>query len=95
MYCRFCGKEVIEKAIVCTGCGRPIDTPGSTREAEGADWSIGLLLAMLFASVFFPPIGLIVGVKASFNPATKVKASILLTVASIMALLWIALVLGL
>lgn len=95
MYCRFCGKEVKEKAIVCTGCGRPVDEPGSVSDSAVADWSVGLLLMMMFASIFFPPIGLIVGFKGLFSAATKVKAAVLLTVATIMALLWAALVLGL
>lgn len=95
MYCRFCGKEVKEKAIVCTGCGRPVDEPGSVTDSAVADWSVGLLLMMMFASIFFPPIGLIVGFKGLFSAATKVKAAVLLTVATIMALLWAALVLGL
>jgi len=95
MYCRFCGKEVKEKAIVCTGCGRPVDAPGAVTDKEVADWSLGLLLAMMFASIFFPPIGLIVGAKGLLSQATKVKASVLLTVAVFMALLWAALILGL
>lgn len=95
MYCRYCGKEVKEKAIVCTGCGRPVDAPGSVTESEVADWSFGLLLTLMFASVFFPPIGLVVGFKGLLSPVTKVKASVLLTVAVFMTLLWAALVLGL
>lgn len=95
MYCRFCGKEVKEKAIVCTGCGRPVDTPDSVRESPAMGWSLGLLLAMMFASVFFPPIGLVIGFKGLLNPVTKVQAAVLLTVAVFMSLLWAALVLGL
>ena len=95
MYCRFCGKEVKEQAIVCTGCGRPVDTPGSVSESAAVDWSVGLLVALMFASVFIPPVGLYVGFKGLFSAATKVKASVLLTVAVFMSLLWAALVLGL
>ena len=95
MYCRFCGKEVKEKAIVCTGCGRPVDSPGNLTESVVKDWSFGLLLALMFASVFFPPIGLVVGARGLLSAATKVKASVLLTVAVFMALLWAALILGL
>jgi hypothetical protein len=95
MYCRYCGKEVKEKAIVCTGCGRPVDKPGSISTSEVADWSIGLLFTLMFASVFFPPIGLVVGFKGLLSQITKVKASVLLTVAIFMTLLWAALILGL
>jgi hypothetical protein len=45
--------------------------------------------------VFFPPIGLVVGFRGLLSAATKVKASVLLTVAVFMALLWAALILGL
>lgn len=95
MFCRYCGKEVKEKAIVCTGCGRPVDAPGSVTESAVADWSIGLLLTLMFASVFFPPIGIVVGAKGLLSSVTKVKASVLLTVAIFMGLLWAALIFGL
>ncbi|MCX7112175.1 MAG: hypothetical protein WCI11_00685 [Candidatus Methylumidiphilus sp.] len=95
MYCRFCGKEVKEKSIVCSGCGRPVDEPGSLSATPVMGWSLGLLLALMFVSVFFPPIGLYLGIKGLFSEATKVKASVLLTVAVFTSLLWAALILGL
>ena len=95
MYCRFCGKEVKEKSIVCSGCGRPVDQPGSVTETPVIGWNWGLLLALIFVSIFFPPIGLFIGVKGLFSEATKVKASVLLTVAVFTTLLWAALILGL
>ena len=53
------------------------------------------MLLILFASVFFPPIGLIVGVRGLLSAATKVKAAVMLTISTFMALLWAALILGL
>ncbi len=95
MYCRYCGKAVKENAIVCTGCGRPVDAPGSVTASPVDDWSMGFMLIILFASVFFPPIGLIVGVRGLLSAATKVKAAVMLTIAIFMSLLWAALILGL
>lgn len=95
MYCRYCGKEVKEKAIVCTGCGRPVDTPGALSSSVVADWTWGLLFTLMFASIFFPPIGLFVGLKGVFSAETKIKATVLLTVSVFMSLLWAALILGL
>ena len=69
MYCRFCGKEVKEKSIVCSGCGRPVDEPGSLSATPVMGWSLGLLLALMFVSVFFPPIGLYLGIKGLFSEA--------------------------
>ncbi|GEM_PF-1289424 len=95
MYCRYCGKEVKEKSIVCSGCGRPVDEPGSVTGTPVIGWSVGLLLAFMIASLFFPPFGLFVGIKGLFSEATKVKASVLLTVSTLLALFWIAIILGL
>lgn len=95
MYCRYCGKEVKEKAIVCSGCGRPVDAPGSTSNTRVEGWSMGFMLVIIFASVFFPPIGLVVGTRGLLSAATKVKAAVMLTIAIFMALLWAALILGL
>jgi hypothetical protein len=95
MYCRFCGKEVKEKSIVCSGCGRPVDDPSNLTKTPIMGWTWGLLFALIFVSVFFPPIGLIFGIKGLFSEATKVKASVLLTVAVFTTLLWAALILGL
>ncbi|MFZ4703149.1 MAG: hypothetical protein ACOYMG_24145, partial [Candidatus Methylumidiphilus sp.] len=58
-------------------------------------WTWGLLLVLMFISVFFPPIGLYFGIRGLMSEATKVKASVLLTFAIFTTLLWTALILGL
>ncbi len=95
MYCRYCGKEVKEKSIVCSGCGRPVDEPGSVTKTAVGSWSLGFMLVIIFASVFFPPIGLIVGLRGLLSAVNKVKAAVMLTIAIFMTLLWAALILGL
>lgn len=95
MYCRYCGKEVKEKAIVCTGCGRPVDEPGSLTSQASSAWTFGTLLALMLASLFFPPLGLFVGIKGFFSESTKIKATVLLTVSVFAALFWAAIILGL
>jgi len=95
MYCRFCGKEVKENSVVCTGCGRPVDEPGSVTESALVGWTIGYWFTLIFLSIPFPPIGLYFGVRGLFSEATKVKASALLTVAVFFALVWLALFTGL
>jgi uncharacterized membrane protein YqaE (UPF0057 family) len=93
MYCRFCGKEVKEKSIVCTGCGRPVDEPGSVTATPTLGWNWGLLFSLIFASLFFPPLGIYLGLKGLFSEATKVKASVLLTVAVFSSLIWLLIIL--
>ena len=63
MYCRHCGKEVKDKAIVCSGCGHPIEAfgDGAVPGAAGR-WSwftmfvtigvfVGLLLVAIIAGL--------------------------------------------
>ena len=48
MYCRNCGNEVSDKAIMCVACGTP---PITQIQAEGKDWLTALLLCF-FLGVF-------------------------------------------
>jgi hypothetical protein len=95
MYCRFCGKEVKDKAIVCTGCGRPVDLPRSLVSSTGKGWSFGMMVGLIAATVFFPPIGLVFGVRGLMDERKKVQAAVLLTVSVFMSLLATAIILGL
>lgn len=89
MFCRYCGKQMKDGAVVCTGCGRPVD--GTAGDA----WSIPFMLVLLAVTIFIPPVGLVFGVLGVRNPARKVQAAILLTVSIFMSLLLLAIVLGL
>jgi hypothetical protein len=63
MYCRHCGKEVKDKAIVCSGCGHPIEEfSGEAALGGGRRWSwftmfvtigvfVGLLLVAIIAGL--------------------------------------------
>ena len=95
MYCRFCGKEVKDKAIVCTGCGRPVDAPGSLLPSTGKGWSWPAMAGLIVATFFFPPVGLVFGFRGLLDERKKVQAAVLLTVAVFMSLLMLAIVLGL
>ncbi|QSA96314.1 zinc-ribbon domain-containing protein [Methylococcus sp. EFPC2] len=89
MFCRYCGKQLKDNAVVCTGCGRPVDGP------TGKKWSIATVLGLIAITVFVPPVGLIFGVIGIRNEARKVQGAVLLTVSIFMSLLLLAIVLGL
>jgi hypothetical protein len=94
MYCRFCGKEVKDKAIVCTGCGRPVDAPGSLMSSPGKGWSFWMLLGLIIASFPLPPVGLVFGIRGLLDEYKKVQGAVLLTVSIFTSLIWLALILG-
>lgn len=94
MFCRYCGKQVKDKSVVCAGCGRPVDVPGSVVDPSQR-WSFGTLFVLLALTVFFPPIGLGFGLFGLRNESKKTQAAVLLTVSVFMTLLVLAIVLGL
>lgn len=55
MYCRFCGKEVREEAVVCVHCGCELDN-GKYKDNNTSKIGMGVLLC-----IFLNVIGLIVG----------------------------------
>jgi hypothetical protein len=58
MYCRHCGKEVKDKAVVCSGCGHPIEEASGGVVAGGRRWSwftmfvtLGVVLTLLLVAI--------------------------------------------
>ena len=49
-FCRHCGKKILEEAVMCPGCGCPVQTVNSTpKEETDQSVSVGLvILALLF-----------------------------------------------
>ena len=49
-FCTHCGKEIMDAAVVCPGCGCPVQTANSTpKEKVDQSVSVGLvILALLF-----------------------------------------------
>jgi hypothetical protein len=94
MYCRYCGKEVLDKAIVCSGCGRSLDASGRVDAPEDECWSFGAMFGIIMSTIIIPPVGLVLGLRGLRNEHRKTQGAILLTVFTFMALLWAALILG-
>lgn len=58
MYCRHCGKEVKDKAVVCSGCGSAIVEGGEAMAARPQRWSwftmfvtIGVIVLLLLIAI--------------------------------------------
>ena len=65
MFCKYCGKEIADEAVVCIGCGRPVQplkpTIPPSMPSNGA-WSSGAMTGLVIATILMPIIGLILGV---------------------------------
>jgi hypothetical protein len=94
MYCRFCGKEINDKAVVCTGCGQPVENTES-KILAGEPWSLLVMVGLVAITLFVPPIGLVAGILGLRDDAKKVQGAILTTLGVFMSLLLVAIILGL
>lgn len=97
MYCRYCGKKLMDSAVICTGCRRPVDPVGSGSDSavDGSTWSILTMVGLVVAALVVPPIGLIFGFVGLRNAARRAQGAVLLTVSAFSALFWLAVILGL
>ncbi len=68
-------KEIADEAVVCIGCGRPVQPVKATLPPApiiGDDnWSSGAMADLVIASVFIPILGIILGVIYMSNNATS------------------------
>lgn len=93
MFCRHCGKEVTDKAVVCSGCGNPIEEAGGGVLA-GQPWAWFTMIGLLVLAVCIPPAGLVLGIMGLMEPAKRAQAAVITTSATFMTLLAIAALVG-
>ena len=94
MYCRHCGKEVKDKAVVCSGCGHPIED-GNGQIIVGQPWHWFMMLGLIALTLFIPPAGLVFGIIGLLDPGKKVQGAVITTTSIFMTLLLIAALYGL
>jgi RNA polymerase subunit RPABC4/transcription elongation factor Spt4 len=94
MYCRHCGKEVKDKAVVCSGCGHPIED-FSGQVIVGHPWNWFTMIGLIVLTLFVPPAGLVFGIIGLLDPAKKVQGAVVTTISVFMTLLLIAVISGL
>lgn len=66
-FCQHCGKEVLDEAVVCPGCGCSVQTTTGAAPTMGVDQSVSVGLVVL--AVLIPLFGIIYWpVKAKTRP---------------------------
>lgn len=61
MYCRNCGHEVKDKAVVCSNCGIPLDEGTDPVESSAGRWSWFTMLVTLGVVILLLLIAIIAG----------------------------------
>jgi len=50
MFCRTCGKEINDKAVICVGCGVPVETPQASSVSD-KNFTTALLLCVFLGVI--------------------------------------------
>lgn len=87
MFCRHCGKEVKDKAVVCSGCGNPIGESVSGEPITGHPWNIPLFIGMILVGLAGIP-GIVLGLIGLREPAKKLQGAVLMTIGILTTLFW-------
>lgn len=61
MFCRHCGHEVKDKAVICSNCGTPINEASEAPEVRGSRWSWFTMLVTLAVVTLLLLIAIIAG----------------------------------
>ena len=62
-YCKKCGKELRDEAVICVGCGCSVsETSSSNRHSAAASENPTLAIMSLIFAFIMPPIGCILGI---------------------------------
>ena len=79
MFCKYCGKEIADEAVICVGCGRPVaEAKAAPAKAEAvfSDGEVkkesnGLMTAACVLSFLVPIVGLILSIVGLSKAKTK------------------------
>lgn len=77
MFCRHCGKEIADDAVICVGCGREVRP---LRRLEGNKWSGGVLALLIIGAIFIPFAGIIAGIVGLTQEAKRRQGILLLVI---------------
>lgn len=92
MFCPKCGKEIVDDAVVCVGCGRAIqqDAGSAAPTQKGQAWSKRKMILYGIFSFLLPVIGIVGGIYGLVREGKRKQGATLL----ILAVLGIAVYLG-
>ena len=91
VYCRYCGKEIFEDAVVCPHCGRqiaPLTNNKDEDESRSSSWDDSNMTGLIFGTFILPIIGLIAGIYGLIKPGKVGQGFALLMLTIIASLIW-------
>lgn len=74
MYCKYCGKEIYDDAVICIHCGR------NTSFKQLQKWMPGVYILLILAALLIPLSGLLVGLLNIDKASKKEQSSTLIVI---------------
>lgn len=100
MFCKNCGKEVLEKAVVCLSCGGIVNEVFlvSPKEKDNyQEWSLSAFIGYLILGVLLPFVGFIIGIVGITKEAKRTQGIYILVasiVSGLVCAIWIPIMIG-
>jgi len=97
VYCRYCGEEIFEDAVICPHCGRqvaPLTNHNNVDETQETSWDDSNITGLIFGTFIFPIIGLIAGIYGLIKPGKVGQGFALLMLTILASLIWAVLISG-
>jgi len=91
VYCRYCGEEIFEDAVICPHCGRqvaPLTDNKDVEDSEESPWDNSNMLGLIVGTIIFPIIGLIAGIYGLIKPGKVGQGFVLLMLTVVAIIIW-------
>lgn len=62
MFCKKCGKEIMDEAVVCVHCGCAVSPEGAKKLSNQTDEDDKVSVAIIIFTVLLPIIGVVMGI---------------------------------
>jgi len=97
VYCRYCGEEIFEDAVICPHCGRqvaPLTNHEDEDETQESTWDESNMLGLVVGTIIFPIIGLVAGIYGLIKPGKAGQGFALLIYTIVVSFIWAGIITG-
>lgn len=92
MFCKHCGKEIVDDAVVCIHCGRELGLSKQIKLTNNERWERGFYALLIIGALLVPAIGLVMGLINIDNEEKKDQAKVLVAIGAINMILTLAII---
>jgi len=80
MFCKYCGKDIVDEAVVCIHCGRDLGIGKHNGSTSSEKWGGGIYALLIIGAILIPAIGLVMGLLNIDNENKRNQAETLVAI---------------